>query len=47
MFEEIEKPALRPLPAERFEIYNYKTSTKLHIDYHVEVEKVITVFPTH
>jgi transposase len=39
LFEEIEKPALRPLPAERFEIYNYKTPTKLHIDYHVEVEK--------
>ncbi len=39
LFEEIEKAALRPLPAERFEIYNYKTPTKLHIDYHVEVEK--------
>ncbi len=39
LFEEIEKPALRPLPAERFEIYNYKTPTKLNIDYHVEVEK--------
>lgn len=39
LFEEIEKPVLRPLPAERFEIYNYKKPTKLHIDYHVEVEK--------
>ncbi len=39
LFEEIEKPVLRPMPAERFEIYNYKTPTKLHIDYHVEVEK--------
>lgn len=39
LFEEIEKPALRPLPAERFEIYNYKKPTKLSIDYHVEVEK--------
>ncbi len=39
IFEEIEKPALRPLPAERFEIYNYKTPAKLHIDYHVEVER--------
>lgn len=39
LFEEIEKPALRPLPEERFEIYNYKTPTKLNIDYHVEVEK--------
>lgn len=39
LFEEIEKPALRPLPAERFEIYNYKSPAKLHIDYHIEVEK--------
>jgi transposase len=39
LFEEIEKPVLRPLPVERFEIYNYKKPTKLHIDYHVEVEK--------
>lgn len=39
LFEEIEKPVLRPLPAERFEIYNYKPHSKLHIDYHVEVEK--------
>lgn len=39
LFIEIEKPALRPLPVERFDIYNYKTPTKVHIDYHVEVEK--------
>jgi transposase len=39
LFEEIEKPELGPLPVERFEIYNYKNPTKLHVDYHVEVEK--------
>jgi len=39
LFMEIEKSVLRPLPAERFEIYNYKTPTKVHIDYHVEVQK--------
>lgn len=39
LFQELEKPALRPLPAERFEIYNYKSPSKVHIDYHVEVEK--------
>lgn len=39
LFEETEKPALRPLPRERFEIYNYKKPSKLHIDYHVEVER--------
>lgn len=38
LFEEIEKPALRPLPEERFEIYYYKPPTKVHIDYHIEVE---------
>lgn len=38
LFEEIEKPALEPLPGERFEIYNYKTPSKVHIDYHIEVE---------
>ncbi len=39
LFEEIEKLALRPMPVESFEIYNYKTPTKVHIDYHVEVER--------
>ncbi len=39
LFEEIEKPVLRPLPADRFELYHYKAPTKVHIDYHVEVEK--------
>lgn len=39
LFEEVEKPALKPLPEERFEIYNYKPSAKVHIDYHLEVEK--------
>lgn len=38
LFMEIEKSALKPLPAERFEIYKWKRS-KVHIDYHVEVEK--------
>jgi transposase len=38
LFEEIEKQVLRPLPAEGFEIYNYKAPSKVHIDYHVEVE---------
>jgi len=39
LFMEIEKPALKSLPEERFEIYNYKAPATVHIDYHVEVEK--------
>ncbi len=39
LFMEIEKPVLRPLPSERFEIYNWKKSLKVHIDYHIGVEK--------
>ena len=37
LFEEIERPALSPLPSERFEQYSWKKA-KVHIDYHVEVE---------
>ncbi len=39
IFMEIEKNSLKPLPKERFEIYNYKAPAKVHIDYHLEVEK--------
>lgn len=37
LFEEIDKPALKPLPAERFKIRQWKKA-KVHIDYHVAVE---------
>jgi transposase len=36
-FEQLDAPALRPLPATRFEIFRWK-SAKVHIDYHVEFE---------
>lgn len=39
LFEEVERAALRPLPAERFDLYAWKQSVKVHIDYHVEVER--------
>ncbi len=38
LFEEIDRPALRPLPAERFVFAEWKTA-KVNIDYHVEVER--------
>ena len=37
LFESLEQPALRPLPAERFTYAEWK-KVRVHIDYHVEVE---------
>jgi transposase len=37
-FEELDRPALKPLPAERYEFAIWKKA-KVHIDYHVEFEK--------
>lgn len=44
LFIEIEKPALRPLPEERFVIAFWKKA-KVHIDYHVPVEKTYYSVP--
>lgn len=37
LFETVDRPALRPLPAERYEFAEWKIVT-VHIDYHVEFE---------
>ena len=37
-FEALDAPALRPLPAHRFELFSWKTA-KVNIDYHVEFER--------
>jgi len=37
VFESLEQPALRPLPAERYTYAEWKKA-RVHIDYHVEVE---------
>lgn len=37
LFEQMEKPALRPLPAQRYEHAQWKKS-RVNIDYHIEVE---------
>jgi transposase len=44
MFEEIERPALSPLPSTPFEYSEWK-SAKVHPDYHVEVEKTFYSVP--
>lgn len=38
LFEELERPLMRPLPAQRFEYADWKTA-RVNIDYHVEVER--------
>lgn len=38
LFEQVDKPALRPLPAQEFTFARWKTA-KVHLDYHVEVER--------
>lgn len=38
LFEELDQPALRPLPAQPFEYATHKTA-RVNIDYHVEFEK--------
>ena len=37
LFEHLERPALRPLPAQRYEYAEWKKA-RVHVDYHVEVE---------
>ena len=38
VFLEVEKPALRPLPARPYEFATFLRGRKVHIDYHVEVD---------
>jgi len=38
VFEALERPALRPLPPERYEFAEWRTA-KVHIDYHIAVER--------
>ena len=38
LFDELDRPALRPLPAHRYEYAEWKTA-KVNIDYHVEVDR--------
>jgi len=38
LFEELDRPALKPLPQERYEFANW-ASPRVNIDYHIEVDK--------
>jgi transposase len=38
LFERIDRPALKPLPAERFEYAEWKTA-RVNLDYHVELDR--------
>lgn len=38
VFEELDRPALRPLPATRYEFATWKIATVSKLDYHVEVD---------
>ena len=37
LFEELDRPALRPLPVERFDLSTWSKAT-VNIDYHVQVD---------
>jgi transposase len=39
LWQEIDRPALRPLPARRFEIPEWKVNVGVNIDYHVEFDR--------
>lgn len=39
MFDELDRPAMRPLPATRFEFGAWKIGLKVNIDYHVDFDR--------
>jgi transposase len=39
LYEELDLPALKPLPAHRFEVSTWKPNVGVNIDYHVEFER--------
>lgn len=38
LFQELDRPALQPLPAERYELHEWSTA-RVNIDYHIEFER--------
>ena len=45
LFEELDRPALRPLPADRYEFAVWRKA-KVNIDYHIEVDRHYYSSPT-
>lgn len=39
LYEELDKPALQPLPERRFEMASWKPKVAVNIDYHIEVDR--------
>jgi transposase len=39
LFEELDKPALKPLPAHRYAMSEWKPAVAVHIDYHIEFDR--------
>ena len=39
LFAQLDRPALKPLPATRFQFGQWKTDLRVDLDYHVEVER--------
>jgi transposase len=37
-FEQLERPVMRPLPAERYEVATWRLGLKVNIDYHIEAD---------
>lgn len=38
LFEELERPVMRPLPAQRYEFATWRLGVKINIDYHLEAD---------
>ena len=47
LFEELDKPALKPLPTKRFELAHWKTNVGVNIDHHVEFDRHYYSVPFH
>ena len=45
-YEQLDRPALRPLPAARYSLAHWKLRG-VNIDYHIEVERTSTACPTN
>ena len=39
LFAQLDRPALKPLPATRFEFGKWRTAVRVNLDYHVEMER--------
>jgi transposase len=47
LFDEVDKPALKPLPKKRFEIPEWKRNVGVNIDYHIEFDNHFYSVPCH